>query len=189
MSRLAALGFAVLTLLYPFAIYFGSQLTSPRYLVLALLCVAGLRLFGWQLAGARARAAWLGLIAALALLSLWTNTDAGLRLYPVAVNASLFIVFSASLLGGPTLVEKLARLREPDLPPEAVAYTRRVTQVWCGFFVINGSVALYTALWTDPQTWLLYNGFIAYGLMGTLAMLEWLVRRRLQARLAGHDCP
>lgn len=188
MTRIATLGFAALTLLYPFAIYFGSQLTSPRYLVLALLCVAGLRLLGWQLGGFWARAGWLALIGGLAALSLWRNSDVGLRLYPVAVNASLLLVFFTSLFGRQTLVEQLARLKEPQLPPAAVVYTRRVTQVWCAFFVVNGGIACYTALWASQEIWLLYNGLIAYGLMGLVAGAEWLVRRRLQARALGQGC-
>jgi hypothetical protein len=46
-----------------------------------------------------------------------------------------------SLLSGPSMIERLARLREPDLPPEAIRYTRRVTQAWCVFFVFNGGIA------------------------------------------------
>jgi len=62
-----------------------------------------------------------------------------------------------------------------------VAYTRRVTQVWCGFFVLNGSVALVTALWASDATWALYNGLISYCLMGCLFAGEWLVRRKVKA--------
>lgn len=182
MARLAALGFGLLTFAYPFAIYFGSQLTSPRYLVLALVCVAGLRLFGLPMASHWARVGWFAAIAILVSLSWVLNSDLGLLLYPVVVNASLFAIFFASLFVGMPLVEKLARLKESDLPPHAVRYTRRVTQVWCGFFVVNGSVALYTALFASQATWLLYNGFIAYILMGLLAGVEWLVRRRVQAK-------
>jgi uncharacterized membrane protein len=72
-------------------------------------------------------------------------------------------------------------LSEPDLPPFAVIYTRRVTGVWCGFFVLNGSLALATALWASNQVWALYNGLLAYVMMGALFGGEWLVRRRVKA--------
>ncbi len=62
-------------------------------------------------------------------------------------------------------------------PPEW-RYTRRVTQVWCGFFVLNGGLALCTALWASDAGWALYNGLVAYVLMGLLFAGEWLVRRR-----------
>jgi uncharacterized membrane protein len=79
-------------------------------------------------------------------------------------------------------VERLARLQQPDLPPQGVRYTRRVTQVWCGFFIINGSIALITALWSSFAWWSLYNGLIAYVLMGLLFAGEYLIRRRTQKR-------
>jgi len=55
-----------------------------------------------------------------------------------------------------------------------------VTQVWCGFFMLNGGIALATALWSSFEIWSLYNGLIAYLLMGTLFVGEYLVRIRTQ---------
>ncbi len=47
----------------------------------------------------------------------------------------MLALFSASLLQKQTLVERLARLQEPELPDSGVRYTRTVTKVWCGFFL------------------------------------------------------
>ena len=74
------------------------------------------------------------------------------------------------------MIEQLARLKEPDLPQTAVGYLNKVTLIWCGLFIFNASVALYTALYTDLATWTLYNGLIAYLLIGLLLALEWLYR-------------
>src|SRR5262249_17447534 len=93
-------------------------------------------------------------------------------------------LFALSLWKGPSVVERLARLREPDFPPAAVRYTRRVTQVWCVFFVVNGTIATATALWASPAAWALYNRLLAYVAMGLLMGGEWLVRRRVRARIA-----
>lgn len=78
------------------------------------------------------------------------------------------------------MVERLARLREPDLPLVAVAYTRRVTQVWCVFFIINGALAFATAVWASDAVWSLYTGVIAYILMGLLFGAEFLFRLRFK---------
>ena len=75
--------------------------------------------------------------------------------------------------------QRLARLREPNLPPEGVRYTRKVTLVWCGFFIGNGAMALFTVLHGDMHLWTLWNGMVAYILMGTLMATEWLVRQRV----------
>jgi uncharacterized membrane protein len=100
------------------------------------------------------------------------------------VSAVLLAVFASSLLRPPTIIERIARLSEPELPPQGVAYTRRVTQVWCGFFVANGAVALATVLWGSEELWLLYNGLLAYVFMGALFAAEWLLRQRMRARAA-----
>ena len=77
------------------------------------------------------------------------------------------------------MVERLARIREPQLSPAGVRYTRKVTKVWCGFFIGNGAVALFTVLYADLRLWTLWNGMLSYILMGTLMAGEWLVRQRV----------
>jgi uncharacterized membrane protein len=56
--------------------------------------------------------------------------------------------------------------------------------VWCGFFLLNGSIALATTLWGTEAQWALYNGAIAYVLMGVIAAVEWLVRQRVRGSAA-----
>jgi len=102
-----------------------------------------------------------------------------LLFYPVIVNLAMLAVFGGSLWTAMPLVERLARLREPNLPPSGVRYTRVVTRVWCGFFIFNGSMALFTVLRGDMHLWTLWNGMIAYILIGTLMAGEWLVRQRM----------
>jgi uncharacterized membrane protein len=118
----------------------------------------------------------------LVALTLWSNHLLPLKLYPFLMNVLTLGLFGYSLIYPPSMVERIARLTEPDLPPEAVGYTRRVTQVWCGFFIVNGSIALYTALWASQEAWSLYNGVIAYLLMGILFGGEYLIRLRFRKR-------
>jgi uncharacterized membrane protein len=119
----------------------------------------------------------------LAGASFWLNSSGAVLYYPVLVNAALFVVCVASLASPPSVIERIARLGEPDLPPAAVAYTRRVTIVWTVFFALNGAAALYTALYTPLETWALYNGLIAYVLIGALFTVELAIRMTLKARL------
>ena len=175
--RLALLG--LLTLVYPFAVYLGLAHFEPRYLAGFLAAIALLR------AAATRERVWLAAACGalvLAAISSLANTATPLKLYPALINSIFLLVFLTSLRYPPTVIERIARLREPDLPPAGVRYTRRVTQVWCGFFLLNGSIATVTAFYADRATWTLYNGFIAYLLMGTLFAIEWLVRRRIRVR-------
>lgn len=174
--QLAALALTLGTLAYPFAVWLGATYGGPGLVATLLGAVALLRAATAR--GAEARGWWwaAGGALLLALAAWWAHDWLPLKLYPVLVNATLLTLFGASLWRGPPVIERLARLRTPDLPPEAQRYTRRVTQVWCGFFALNGTVALATALWADTATWTLYNGFIAYVLMGLLLGGEWLLR-------------
>ena len=72
-------------------------------------------------------------------------------------------------------------MSEPDLPASGVAYTRKVTMAWQVFFLVNGSVALATAMLGNVSVWSLYNGFVAYLLMGMMFAAEYLIRRRVRA--------
>ena len=94
--------------------------------------------------------------------------------------AMLLVLFGLSLKFGPPLVERLARLQEPELPEHAVRYTRQVTAVWAGFFLANGLVVTALTLWAPLSWWTLYTGLIAYALMGLLFAAEWLIRQRVR---------
>ena len=117
---------------------------------------------------------------ALAGIAIYLNALLPLKLYPVLVNLLLLITFAYTLLFPPSMVEVFARMREPDFPEVAVAYTRRVTQVWCVFFVLNGLAAFVTAIWASEAIWSLYTGVISYFLMGAIFCAEYLYRVRFK---------
>ena len=169
------------SLAYPLVVYLALGHVSPRWIALLVVALALAR------AAVTRESFWLvaaALAGVLAIASALGDQWGPLKLYPALVNLVLLGLFATSLWRGPSVVERLARLREPDFPPAAVAYTRRVTQVWCGFFVVNGLAAAGTALWASAGVWALYNGLLSYAAMGLLMGGEWLVRRRVRARIA-----
>jgi uncharacterized membrane protein len=174
--------FVALSLAYPLAVYALLGHFEPRWLAPLPCLLALLRAFATR------ERVWLWIVACTGALGIWaffSNAATPLKLYPVLVNGGLLLLFALSLRFGPPVVERLARLREPQLPPAAVVYTRRVTQVWCGFFVFNGGMALATALWASERVWALYNGLFSYVLIGALFAGEWLLRQRVRARAHG----
>jgi uncharacterized membrane protein len=169
--------------LYPLAIWFGHGRVEPRWLALLLLLAAAARLPAMKVSRLARWSAGAALL--LAAGAVWANALLPLKLYPVLVSAALLVAFAYSLASPPSMVERMARLTEPNLPPEAIAYTRAVTQVWCCFFIVNGSIALGTAIWASEAVWSLYNGVISYILMGLLFAIEYLVRIRFKRAYHG----
>lgn len=100
--------------------------------------------------------------------------------YPVFVNAVLLVFFAATLVKGPSMIERFARIAEGgELPPEGVAYTRRLTFWWCLFFVGNGSIALATVLSGNLEWWTLWNGALSYVAIGLFIGGEYLYRKKV----------
>ena len=170
-------------LLYPLAVWVGLMHWGTVLLAPLLVGVFSLRLL--MLRGKLRQQMWLGkalsLVGILLALASWALKQSHwLLYYPVLVNAILLLLFAYSLFAPPTVVERLARITEPQLDAAGIAYTRRVTQVWCGFFIVNGAIALTTCLSGDITLWTLYNGGISYLLMGALMGIEWIVRKRIR---------
>ena len=169
----------VLTIAYPFVVLIGLKYWGVTALVglIVLLCTI-------QLLTKPSRLSLFFFIVSLLLAaaSFYYQAALPLKLYPVAVNLVLLCIFTASLFSEQTAIERLARLKDLKLPAEGVRYTRKVTWIWCIFFIINGSIALWTALLASDEIWALYNGFIAYILMGILLGGEWLFRRHFLSR-------
>lgn len=108
------------------------------------------------------------------------QVDQALLFYPVWVNVGMLWLFASSLWFPPTVVERIATLMEGPLPESGRRYTRHVTQVWCVFFIGNGTMAAWLAWLGNWQWWTWYNGAISYFLMGTLMGVEFLVRQRVR---------
>jgi len=172
-------------IIYPIIVYVALQYVDAKYLGVALLAVLILR----HRRQARGMAVGLGPVAAgvLSLMTLfaiavwWRNDETLLRMYPSLLNLSGLAVFGYTLFSPPSMIERFARLQHGELSARAISYTRRVTYIWCGFFLANACIAAYTALFATREVWALYNGLVAYGLMGILFAGEWLVRRRFIA--------
>ena len=167
-------------LTYPFLVYLGLGALDARQLALLLLTGLGLRVAladreNWR---AWLRATWLPLsaVAAVSGITALSNEARVLMLGPALFNAALLFSFASSLLGEST-VERLARIRVPELPPAEIRYCRWVTGIWCVFFAGNGGVALWLAVWGSPGTWALYTGFVSYLLMAILYGAEFCIRQ------------
>lgn len=122
------------------------------------------------------------IILSLSLLTFITENSGYVKFYPVAMNIFLLLSFSVTLKTQPSMAFRFATLADKSIiggPDEEKVkhYCTIVTKIWVIFFIINGSIALTTALFTSYKIWTLYNGLISYILIGIIAGTEFIVRK------------
>lgn len=122
------------------------------------------------------------------------NKKIFLKLYSVVISATMLFVFGSSLFFKPNIIFRFACLGDKSVKgssfePQVNSYCKKVTVVWCVFFVLNGSVSAFTALHDfgndalNDKIWSVYNGGISYIIMGLLFAVEFLVRKMVDKKM------
>lgn len=180
--------------LYPVAVWVGLSYLSTRAVGLIVIAFV-VPLLALRLRRADRTTFWAILripLAILGLVSLGIVLDDAryVLAMPVLVNVVLLATFGASLApGAMPMIERFARMRAPDLDAARQAHCRQFTWVWSVFFVVNGATAAGLAVAAPLAWWATYTGLVAYGLMGLLFALEYVVRKARFRELGGglHD--
>lgn len=172
--------FVTVTILYPFIVYAGLRTASVRTLALVLGALLMIRLLdSWRRRDRQAAAVVsVPIVAVMVVVAAGgVFNDGRMFLFvPVLVNLALLVSFARTLRRGPSMIEALARLQYGEIAPGASAYCRRVTVVWCAFFVLNIAITATLAAADALSAWALYTGLIAYVLMGALFTVELTYR-------------
>lgn len=178
-----------LTLAYPLIVYVGLQRWPPHVLSGTLLgLLATLTTLRWLLTRStdsqaddtpqgRRLPVWPLLTMGLLALGAILKQGMFVKAVPVMVSGGLLTMFALSLRSEQSMVERFARRQDPELTPDKVRYCRRVTIVWCWFFVFNITTTLVLAAVAPLSWWSLYTGMVAYVLIGTLFTVEYVVRK------------
>lgn len=164
-------------ILYPFLVGWGLSQGHFLWVSVLLITLGVVRLFS-QGNALLLPLTWFAILCGT--LSVLLKDHAWLKMYPVFMSVGAGIIFASTLFRPPSMIERFARLVEPDLPESGILWTRKVTMVWCGFFVVNAAIALYTVVFAPMKIWVIYNGFISYVLMGILFLGEFVLRKRHQ---------
>jgi uncharacterized membrane protein len=180
---------AITTICYPFLVYWGLSSECDTSVLAIGGAILVLLQFGLRSLEAKKNIR-LFLPLALALLATYIaayflKNSLYMRFTPVLVNLNFLVLFASSLFKQPSMVERFARIRFKDLPPEAIPYCRKITIIWVLFFIGNGSVAFWTAF-QDLKIWTFYNGFLAYILMGAIFAGEFLYRTFMLKKKTNH---
>jgi len=134
------------------------------------------------------------LLGGVGLACLLSNQKVFLKLYPILMNAVALVMFGVSLFFPPPIIFRFAVLMDKSIPGSLAEkqienYCRKVTLVWCGFFVLNGGIAAWTVFYGSDVVWSVYNGGISYVLMGLIFAFEYVIRRMVQKKLPKGKLP
>ncbi len=129
-----------------------------------------------------------GILLLAGLICFVTGKTLFIKLYPVLMNVIFLFTFGSTLFFPPNICFRFATLAQKNLPRSHIArrvenYCFKVTVIWCVFFILNGITALYTVLLNNDKMWSIYNGGIAYILMGILFAVEFIVRMVVNSKM------
>jgi uncharacterized membrane protein len=182
-GRRATAVFAVIAIFYPFLVYVLHDRVSFFAFALGaslLLLLRAIFAPGGMLALLRLPL----VIAAVALAGLSViNAPLAAKAYPALISLMVAALFANSLRQPPSLIERMARMRDPDLSPAGQLYCRRLTKVWTLWLVLNAAIAAILAALHSLEFWTLWTGLISYLCTGALffgemLMRPWLLRTR-----------
>lgn len=137
------------------------------------------------------------LLLVAGLFCFFTQNEIFLKLYSVVVSATFLVIFGSTLFLEPTIIFRFATLADKSIigssyENQVKNYSRKVTIIWCCFFILNGTISVLTAFSEkifsiSPDTantiWSVYNGGISYVLMGLLFICEYIVRKIVDGKM------
>jgi uncharacterized membrane protein len=173
---------AVVIALYPLIVLLGLTYLDVRWTAVMLAVLLGRR-FVAQVLGSRETTLPVLIqvagTAALLIGAAWSGSEAFLRFTPFGISLIFFAQFAASLRPGSTpIIERFARLKKPDLPPDHAAYCRKLTQSWLAVFVGNSALVLGAAFVSRKALWALLVGPVSYLYLAVFLSAEYVFRKR-----------
>lgn len=177
-------------LFYPLLVHFGVRAFSPRTaagLLLVVLCPALVaRLWSADKSLLRSLALLPAVVITLLLGAVVMDSLGFVLLLPAAVNLTFLASFAITLYRGPPMVERFARIIDPDLTAEEQRWCRLWTWLWSSFFAVNAGVALILSQVGALDWWTAYNGVVSYMVVGILFTVEYIARKYRFGRMRTH---
>lgn len=166
-----------ITVFVPFIIYFGIRSIGFKYLFSGLLLLYILRLVYSLRKGITNNQIFIFTVIIVLLCCTVFFNRASLALYtPALINLGLLLSFGSTLFIGPPIIETFARKQRIELSDVEIKYCRKLTVIWSVFFIVNGGVSVVISLGRNMDSWIFYNGFLSYIMIGLLFSIEMTYR-------------
>lgn len=171
----------VLIAAYPALVHLALVFSVPQFLVIApLLFLTGIFFYGLRAGSVRVWIIYGVLCSTVLLLEYWRLTLYLLFLPPVIIPLLLLFVFGRTLFSGrEPLITAIGEAARGPLSPAMRHYTRRLTQLWCGVFVVMILWSAILPALQQPELWSWFTNIINYGVVGILFVGEFMLRKKL----------
>ncbi|MBX2813405.1 MAG: hypothetical protein KTR25_16435 [Myxococcales bacterium] len=171
----------VVALAYPFGVHWalntGQELMLVGLVGLLLLPLVLCRVYRKGI-GSLKNISSIGaiLMVTISSASAVLHVDRGMLLVPMVTNLVVGWSFGWTLWVGPPMIERFARLVEPQLSAPKVHWCAVWTYVWVGYFGVNMVITSLLTAFAPISWWVIYTGCVTYLLMGILFVVEILGR-------------
>jgi uncharacterized membrane protein len=176
--RIAVIALAVAS--YPFVLVAGLDHLAARTISAGALAIL-LAAFAFSGTGRKRLVSLLirrfGILLVLLAIATATDEPVLLKLLPSLTSLWLLATFALTLRERHSMVEQFAIASHEAFPDFLLPYCRRVTWVWCGFFLANAIAGIVLAIAGTPRAWALYTGALSYVLVGLLAAGEYVFHK------------
>ena len=92
------------------------------------------------------------------------------------ISLTFITVFAMSFKTVP-IIERFARLAEPNLSDAEVRYCRKLTKAWMGVLVANSLLVFSAAFVENELIWSILVGPASYALLGSAFVVEYPYRK------------
>ncbi|HWV16403.1 MAG TPA: hypothetical protein VN030_13300 [Cellvibrio sp.] len=171
---------------YPLWVHASLLLAIPRLQFVALVSLL-LGVFGHSLIRGQLWpwVIFITLVSGMVALDYFSLTLYLLYLPPIVMPLTLFVYFGLTLLPGrEPLISGIARSVRGTLIPAMEKYTRTLTLLWCLLFLAMTLCAVVLPLLQQPKLWSWITNVINYGIVGSLFIGEFILRKKLFPQLS-----
>ena len=127
------------------------------------------------------------ILCTIGTICLLTTSQVILKLYPALANLAYLTFTLSSLIIPPPIafyfIDIFDKKIKTVIPEKRFnRYCRNATITWCVYFIIDGSISVFSVFWLSDLDWGIYNGGITYVLMGLIFVAEFVILKKIEKK-------